>query len=211
MVLLASETTASDTSERTMDLLSLSGVVVKNDRGVWRLIEGSNFHDPLPFDCQDHTETLVLPGGIRAIFNHSRTPKRWHVLSPPTPAPSVDSHSDSEHAQNIVVEDMDIGALPLNSPQFYRKRIITAIGAAAHDVVSQFEQTRDTEEKKRIGSDMVNSGMGFTVRGRFCSALAGLILEGLRPYRIQRLVLNDIWKVTAAFCQESQCEIQYVL
>ena len=34
VVLLASESTASDTSERTMDLLSLSGVVVRNDRGV---------------------------------------------------------------------------------------------------------------------------------------------------------------------------------
>ena len=112
VVLLASESTARDTNERTMDLLSLSGVVVKNERGVWRLVEGSKFHDPLPFDCSDHTETFVLPGGIRAVFNHSTTPKQWHVLPPPTPSPSVDSRSESdhtEHAQNGGVEDMDIG------------------------------------------------------------------------------------------------------
>ena len=112
VILNASESTASDVGKRAMDLLSLSGVVVKNDRGVWHLIEGSNFHDPLPFDCSDHTERFVLPGGIRAIFNHSTTPKRWHVLPPPTPAPSVGSRSDldeTEHAQNIVIEDMDIG------------------------------------------------------------------------------------------------------
>ena len=92
--------------------LSLSGVVVRNERGVWRLVEGSNFHDPLPIDCSDHTENFVLPGGIRAIFNHSRTPKRWHVLPPPTPSPSGGSRSDldhTEHAQTVMVEDMDIG------------------------------------------------------------------------------------------------------
>ena len=116
VVLLASESTASDTSERTMDLLSLSGVVVRNDRGVWHLVEGSNFHDPLPFDCSDHTETFVLPGGIRAVFNHSTAPKRWHVLPPPTPSPSIDSRSESdrtEHAQNVGVDDMDIGYVHL--------------------------------------------------------------------------------------------------
>ena len=110
IAMLASETRATETQERPMDLLSLSGVVLKNDRGVWRIVEGSNFHDPLPFDCTDHTENFVLPGGIRVIFNHSQNPKRWHVLPPPTPTHSVDSRSDAdstEHAQNIVVEDMD--------------------------------------------------------------------------------------------------------
>ena len=108
VIMQASETTANDIEERPMDLLCLSGVVIKNDRGFWRLAEGFNFHDPLPFDCQDHTENFVLAGGIRAIFNHSRTPKRWHVLPPPTPTPSVDSRSDSgstEHAQSEEVVD----------------------------------------------------------------------------------------------------------
>ena len=111
VVMLASETITSEIrGARPMDLLSLSGVVIKNERGVWSLVEGANFHDPLPFDCADHTENFVLPGGIRAIFNHSRTPKRWHVLPPPTPSHSTSSRSDgdyTEHAQNIVIEDMD--------------------------------------------------------------------------------------------------------
>ena len=110
VVMLASETMSSDGGERAMDMLSLSGVVLKYERGVWVLAGGCNFHDPLPFDCQDHTETFVLPGGIRAIFNHSQAPKRWHVLPPPTPAPSVDNRPDensTEHAQTIAIEDMD--------------------------------------------------------------------------------------------------------
>ena len=110
VVMLASEATTPDPGDRPMDLLLLSGVVIKNDRGVWRLVEGSNFHDPLPFDCTDHTERFVLPGGIRVIFNHSHTPKRWHVLPPPTPTPSLDSGSNvdsTEHAQNVAIEDMD--------------------------------------------------------------------------------------------------------
>ena len=123
VVLLASESTAEDTSERPMDLLSLSGVVVRNERGVWRLVEGSNFHDPLPIDCSDHTENFVLPGGIRAVFNHSRTPKRWHVLPPPTPSPSGGSRSDldhTEHAQTVMVEDMDIGYVSCYTPNNWK-------------------------------------------------------------------------------------------
>ena len=54
--------------------------------------EGCNFHDPLPLNCDDHTESFPLPGGIRAIYNH--THKRWHVLPPPmatsVPTPSGD-------------------------------------------------------------------------------------------------------------------------
>ena len=110
VIMQATETPAEDPNERPMDLLSLSGVVVKNDRGIWRLQEGCNFHDPLPQDCQDHTENFVLPGGIRVIFNHSQTPKRWHVLSPPTPTPSVDGRSSidlTERAPNT--EELDMG------------------------------------------------------------------------------------------------------
>ena len=112
VIMQASETTATDSREKPMDLLSLSGVAIRNDRGAWRLVEGFNFHDPLPADCQDHTENFVLPGGIRVIFNHSQTPKCWHVLSPPTPAPSVDSRSDvdsTEHAQYGATEELDVG------------------------------------------------------------------------------------------------------
>ena len=71
-----------------MDLISLSGVCLRNDRGKWRLQEGCNFHDPLPLECEDHTESFPLAGGARVIYNH--THKRWHVLPPPTPTPSVD-------------------------------------------------------------------------------------------------------------------------
>ena len=58
---------------------------------------------------------------------------------------------------------------------------------------------------------MINNDMGYTVRGRFCSALASLILDGLRPYRIQRLILNDIWKVTSSFCQEGTSGVRSIL
>ena len=68
----------------------------------------------------------------------------------------------------------------------------------------QFEKSRDLAEKKRIGSDMTNIAMGHMIRGRFCSALAAMILDGLRPYRLEGLVTDDIWKVTVAFCNESK-------
>ena len=84
-----------------------------------------------------------------------------------------------------------------------KKVIVTEIGSAFHEVmVVQFEKTRDLAEKKRIGSDMTNIAIGHMIRGRFCSSLAALILDGLRPYRLEGLVIDDIWKVTAAFCNE---------
>ena len=79
---------------KPMDLISLSGVVLRNQRGTWRIQEGYNFHDELPFDCDDHTETFRLSGGIRAVYNH--THKRWHVLHPSRPTPiSVGDDSGS--------------------------------------------------------------------------------------------------------------------
>ena len=83
--------------------------------------------------------------------------------------------------------------------------IVTEIGSAFHEIMIQFEKSRDLAEKKRIGSDMTNIAIGHMIRGRFCSALAALILDGLRPYRLEGLVTDDIWKVTAAFCNEGNC------
>ena len=91
-----------------MDFISLSGVCLRNDRGIWKIQEGCNYHDPLPFDCDDHTETFPLPGGIRAIYNH--THKRWHVLPSRTPnaTPSGDdSQSVVDSIEHAHFEDQD--------------------------------------------------------------------------------------------------------
>ena len=86
-----------------------------------------------------------------------------------------------------------------------KKVIITEIGSAFHEIMVEFEKSRDMAEKKRIGSDMTNIAMGHMIRGRFCSSLAALALDGLRPYRLEGLVSDDIWKVTTAFCNEGTC------
>lgn len=83
VLLQACEATGNSAETKPMDLISLSGVALQNVKGEWQLQEGANFHDPLPPDCSDHTETFPLPGGIRVIYNH--THKRWHVLPPPPP------------------------------------------------------------------------------------------------------------------------------
>ena len=77
-----------------------------------------------------------------------------------------------------------------------KKAITTEIGSAFHEVLEQFGCTRDLKEKERIGSDMTNVAIGHMIRGRLCSALAGLLLDGLKPYRMEGLVVDDIWKVT---------------
>ena len=93
--------------------------------------------------------------------------------------------------------------LPSEATLYVTKKVIVAeISSAFHDVMQQFECTRLVKEKKRIGSDMTNVAIGHMIRGRFCSALARLILDGLKPYRMEGLVVDDIWRVTVAFCNE---------
>lgn len=191
---------------KPMDFISLSGVVLFNHRGVWSIQEGYNYHDGLPFDSEDHTETFCLSGGIRAIYNH--THKRWHVLPPSTSTPSGDdSHSmvDSiEHAQNDT--EQNDGTNAQNNLYLSKKVVITEIGSSFHDIINLFGQTRDLGEKKKIGSDMTNPAIGHMVRGRFCSAIARLLLDGLRPYRLQGILQDDIWKVTMAFCSAGKSQ-----
>ena len=85
-----------------------------------------------------------------------------------------------------------------------KKVIVTEIGSAFHEIMIQFEKSRDLAEKKRIGSDMTNISIGHMIRGRFCTSLAALVLDGLRPYRLEGLVNDDIWKVTNGFCNEGK-------
>ena len=85
-----------------------------------------------------------------------------------------------------------------------KKAIVTGVGGAIHSLLAQFEQTRSVEDKRRIGSDMTYPNMGHLVRGALCTAVARVLLDGLKPYRFQGLVTDDIWKVTSSFWQEGK-------
>ena len=82
-----------------------------------------------------------------------------------------------------------------------KKAIVTGVGGAIHSVLAQFEQTRSVEYKGRIGSDVTKPNMGHLVRGALCTAVARVLLDGLKPYRFQGLVTDDIWKVTSSSWQ----------
>ena len=205
MVLLQASGPDSAAGEmRPMDLISLSGVCLRNERGTWRMVAGSNFHDPPPTTSSDHTETFPLMGGVRAVFNH--TQKCWYVLPPLTVTmgePPLEQRGLTDSQKMGSVERPDSTPKP---PDLFlsKKAIVTAVGGAINSVLAQFEQTRSVEEKKRIGSDMSNPNMGHLVRGSICTALARLLLDGLKPYRFQGLVSDDIWKVTSSFWQEGK-------
>ena len=108
-ILLQSLEASTGTIEsKPMDFISLSGVCLRNDHGVWRIQEGCNYHDPLAFDCEDHTETFPLPGGIRAVYNH--THKRWHVLPTPSSTPSLEeSRSEVDSGEHTEEQDKRCG------------------------------------------------------------------------------------------------------
>ena len=104
ILLQSSEATDLSAESKPMDFINLSGVCLRNERGVWVLQEGYNYHDPLPFDCTDHTETFTLPGKVRVVYNH--THKRWHVYPPPlTDSETVSVTDSTEHTQSTEEAD----------------------------------------------------------------------------------------------------------
>lgn len=52
--------------------------------------------------------------------------------------------------------------------------------------------------------------VGHMVRGRFCTSIVALILDGLRVQKLG-FMQQDAWKVINAFCQEGDltCRLQY--
>ena len=206
MVLLQASESSSVVSETSgpMDLISLSGVGLRNERGTWRMVAGSSFHDAPPTTSTDHTESFPLAGGIRAVFNH--TQKCWYVLPPlmvATGEPLQEHKALTESQKSGSVERSDSYSKPTEL-FLSKKALVTGVGGAIHSVLAQFEQTRSVEEKKRIGCDMTNPNMGHLVRGALCTAMARVLLDGLKPYRFQGLVTDNIWKVTSAFWQEGK-------
>ena len=71
--------------------MSLSGVVLRLNRGIWELQEGSNFHDPVSIaeDKESKLENYPLPGGIVAVYNHTK--ECWYVLPPPQQVSPISS------------------------------------------------------------------------------------------------------------------------
>ena len=125
VILLQSLEASTGTIEsKPMDFISLSGVCLRNDHGVWRIQEGCNYHDPLAFDCEDHTETFPLPGGIRAVYNH--THKRWHVLPTPSSTPSLEeSRSEVDSGEHTEEQDKRCGHIFLQPIRFLHDSTIT--------------------------------------------------------------------------------------
>ena len=41
------------------------------------------------------------------------------------------------------------------------------------------------------------------IRGRFCSVVASLLMDGLK---LPKLIQHDVWKVINSFCQEGKLQ-----
>ena len=150
-----------------------------------------------------HTTSHYTPHTTHHITLHTT-----HTTSHYTPHTTHTTHIPCIHITLHTTHTTHITPTPFSRPSdeatlyMTKKAITTEIGSAFHEVLEQFGCTRDLKEKERIGSDMTNVAIGHMIRGRLCSALAGLLLDGLKPYRMEGLVVDDIWKVTVAFCQE---------
>ena len=87
VILMQSQATASPTHRgQNMDRISLSGVVLLWRNNEWVLHDGQEYHDPKQVEEEEEREgsvmeTYPLPGGIIAVYNHTKN--RWYVLPPP--------------------------------------------------------------------------------------------------------------------------------
>ena len=164
--------------------------------------------------CLFNQSDLYLESHDSAItfctYTHHITLHTTHTASHYTPRTPhhTTHHTHHTHHTYPCMHITHITPTPFSRPSdeatlyMTKKAITTEIGSAFHEVLEQFGCTRDLKEKERIGSDMTNVAIGHMIRGRLCSALAGLLLDGLKPYRMEGLMVDDIWKVTVAFCQE---------
>ena len=96
VILLQSQASTSPSHTNRMNTISLSGVVLhlKNDK--WLLHDGYEFHDPacVEEDKESKMERYPLPGGIVAVYNHTKN--CWFVLPPPE-ASLASSSINSSH------------------------------------------------------------------------------------------------------------------
>lgn len=89
---------------------------------------------------------------------------------------------------------------------YIQKRVLaTNIGSAFHEILEHFKDCKTIEDKKNQGSDMINTVIGYNIRGRFCSAVAHFLLDGMKVQRFAGLMTYDVWKLVLAFVQEGLC------
>jgi hypothetical protein len=195
VILLQTQGGSAPSTNTTMNNISLSGVHLKFMDNGWSLCPGYSYHDDLPGDDDIMEEYLLPPGTIKAVYNSSQN--RWHVL------PAVTNDTMEDELQPSIEPIM---SLPDESSiQYYQQRrvLITNIGSAFNDILEVFGNVKSGEEKKRLACDMTHPSIGHMIRGKFCTSLACLLLDGAQLHRLGGLIQYDIWKIVTEFHQEN--------
>jgi hypothetical protein len=204
---------ASNLNKR-MDFISLSGTLLRNHKGVWSLEPGSAFHTPMAE--ADNCEVITLPPHIRATF--SLVTKQWNVksterpfvqqqqpaaLSPLPPSPQhqplggqkTEAHSTrGQSTGNGILRSFGQPQFVTMEVDLTRKRaIVQAVEQAVGTIIQHFSVTRNAQEKEILGDDSKTVAIGHLVRGYLCSAIAGVLADGMKPFRMGGLKKNNLW------------------
>lgn len=103
-------------------------------------------------------------------------------------------------------------SLPPRPDLYTSKRMLaTNIGSAFMEILGLFKGSLSLDEKKKIASDMTNESVGHMVRGRFCTSVAMLLLDGVKLQKLGGLIQYDVWKLVTSFCQEGMTNHVYDL
>ncbi|XP_062512554.1 uncharacterized protein LOC134188384 [Corticium candelabrum] len=204
---------------KRMDFISLSGTQLRNHGGVWHLEPGSAFHISQP-DI-NNCEVITIPPHIRATF--SNTTRQWNVKSTqplpvrqsPVSSPVHDEQlpvrdqktvAQSSESQNTINTAMQIRrshVVTIEVDLVHKRGIVQGVDYVVSQVIQHFSSTRDAQEKEVLGDDSKTEAIGHLVRGPFCSAVAALITDGMKRFRMGGLVRNNLWHVVQASVAKS--------
>ena len=98
IVLLQAEATPTSGGDRAMDVISLSGVVLRYSKGAWQLAQGFQYHEALE-QSEEKIEGFTLRGGVRVLYSHTK--HCWYALPPLAPPPGpAHPQSPQENTHN---------------------------------------------------------------------------------------------------------------
>lgn len=185
---------------RPLDSISLSGLILhRGPGGLWQRDPLTPWHDRLRIAAEDHIETFTLARNIGIIYHHDL--RRWFIFEPRL-------REQSEHL--LENPDGSVAAEPAESVKTWIRRgglqFAAQIQHAAEDILSYFSDTafsRPGFNKLSLLDDSVNEAIGVMIRGRFCSAIAQVLVLTVLLYlpSLQPIVVSDLLSVLSFQCR----------
>eukprot|EP00117_Sycon_ciliatum_P030745 scpid5582/ scgid24178/ RUN and SH3 domain-containing protein 1 len=79
-----------------------------------------------------------------------------------------------------------------------KERLVKGALGSTEQLLAHFSSTREADKKHILGDDGRTPSIGHFVRGTFCTSIASVMSNGLRPTRLGGFIVNSLWDVVVA-------------